>query len=84
MKIDYPQSELKSAIKKQELVGIDNYAFDNTNIGVVTATFEDYFLLQNLNDYSLSDSIQKIHFDDLIAVKLTSNTQVLLTNYLNR
>lgn len=84
LKIDYPQSELKSAIKKQELVGIDNYAFDNTNIGVVTATFEDYFLLQNLNDYSLSDSIQKIHFDDLIAVKLTSNTQVLLTNYLNR
>lgn len=39
LKIDYPQSELKSAIKKQELVGIDNYAFDNMNIGVVTAFY---------------------------------------------
>lgn len=79
---DYTFSS-KHFIKINNLIGIDNAKFDNTNIGIVKEIHDNCFLLQNIDEYRISDNIQKIYFDDLIAVELTSNEQVLLKDYLN-
>ena len=70
-------------IKINNLIGVDNAKFDNTNIGTVKEIHDNYFSLQNIDEYRISDNIQKIFFDDLIDVELTSNEQVLLKDYLN-
>lgn len=78
---NYKLLSSKDFMQTNPLIAIDNTKFDNTNIGIVKEINKNYFLLQNIDEYQISDNIQKIFFNDLAAIEITSNEQVLLREY---
>lgn len=67
--------------KNNSLISINKADEITAQFGKIKQINTNYFNFQELVDYQFLEQVQKVSFDDLVSVEISSNLQILLTQY---